>query len=454
MATPFRHQTRNDPLCGFFRWGSKLFPITNSHICIVQGEIDRERLRRALLQVVPRFEQLRDLRAAPEAEADLLVQAVTTRHPVAFDNENFRRELMALVAAAEPGGLVRHPVRLLLLKAEDGSRTCLHLGISHDVADVKSGNIVLAALMQEYEKGVGSAEAALPMTHRHHALESIRPGWYKGAAGLLRRGRAHLEITRRMSARERTQVRFTARGHAVPEEEQAGNDFHHLILPVDLQEAIHAAAGHYGVTLNTLFSAALVRYIGKHQEPQSPRAVYTIAVSLRRLLGDAYREAFRSFMVDCTLRVPHDVGTRELLAAVDAEMAAIRNGRLELELGRMENAISLFRNPLPKSLVYWIMKRTQGTNVLYSNPGVVDEDFAEFGKPGAPILETAIFGCLVHPYDLMFLTPTVNGRLQLDVVYRRACFPEVERQFVEPFLAELERLLQTETGPKCRVGRQ
>jgi len=453
----FGLQTKNDPLCGFFRWGSKLFPITNSHICIVQGDIDHERLHRALERTVPRFELLRELMTDRAARAggstpESLVRAVHTSHPVTFDDRGFRAFLMDLVDATEPSGLVRQPLRLLLVHGPERRRTCVYLGISHDVADVKSGNIVLAALMKEYDAmttaGTGDPAAVVMngVTHRRHTLSALQPGWYRGAAALLRQGRAQLEIARRMLARERTKVDFSDRqGHRV-EDRRAGNDFHHHVLSGERQRRLHATARHYGVTINSLFCAALTRYIGRHQESRSPLAVYTIAVSLRRLLGNAYREAFRSFMIDCTLRVPHQVGTRQLLAAIEAEVTAIRSGRLDLELGRMESAISLFRNPLPRSLVYWVMKRTQGTNLLYSNPGIVEEDLTQFGNGGRPILQTAIFGCLVHPYDLMFLTPTVNGRMQLDVVYRRESFPDVVAQFVTPLLAELDELIAPPPG--------
>lgn len=441
MADLFRLQAKNDPLCGFFRWGAKLFPITNSHMSIVHGDVDRELLARALQRIVPRFELLRDL--CPTAEG--LVSAIRSEHPIAFDNEGFRRDLMDGVVAAEPGGLVRTPLRLLIVHAVDHSRTCVHLGISHDVADVKSGNIVLARLMEEYEQlRAGAAEdgEAMP-TYEHHPLPRLKPAWYRGAAGLLRFGRVQLAIGKRMMARHRTQVHFGYHLRPASQKGQAvDNDFCHLVLPSALQSGIRAAAQRYGVTVNTLFSAALVRYIGQHQKRKSPLAVYTIAVSLRKLLGESFAESFRSFMIDCTLRIPHTGDTQTLLKTIEAEIATARGDRLELELGRMESAITLFRNPLPKGLVHWVMKRTQGTNVFYSNPGIVEEDFSAFGRNGLPIGEVVIFGCLVPPYDLMFLTPTLNGEIQIDVVYRKSCFPDIQSQFVEPLLQELERIIE------------
>jgi NRPS condensation-like uncharacterized protein len=386
-------------------------------------------------------------------EGDLF-KVATTKQAVVFDSPGFRRELMDFVAKSEPKGLVDYPLKLHVMYAEDNSQTCVHLGISHDLADVKSGNILLSQLMEEYERlhsPAGEASLHGPAdsgekhaTYPHVPLTELKPNWYVGSAAIRRKVRAYLEIAKRMSTRRRTQVvaapRHTvAHGNAGSGSDQ--NDFFHQTLPEDLQSAVFEAAKRHRTTVNTLFSAALVRYIAAHQGKENSPAVYTMAVSLRKLLGNAYNETFRSFMIDCTLRIPPCSDTSKLLRAIESEVEAIRQGRLELELGRMENAISLFRPPLPKALVYWIMRRTQGTNILYSNPGIVEEAFATFGADSLPIRDVAIFGCLVHPYDLMFLTPTVGGRLQLTVVYRSKIFQDIQQQFVTPFLQELRQIL-------------
>jgi hypothetical protein len=43
----------------------------------------------------------------------------------------------------------------------------------------------------------------------------------------------------------------------------------------------------------------------------------------------------------------------------------------------------------------------------------------------------------------MFHTPTINGKLQLDLIYRRSCFSNIEEQFIKPFIQELEHLMTT-----------
>ncbi len=454
MTNVFSTQTRNDPLCGFFRWGSKLFEITNHHIYIVQGEIDAGLLRQALRRTVEQFEILRDLclrdsKHGAIQESDGAIYTLDTPHPLSFESGAFRKTLMDFVASTEPGGLVRTPVRVHLAYSENRNQTCVHLGISHDVADVKSGNIVMARLMEEYAalRGAPGADAAQPPAadkrfYEHHPLSRIQPGWFSSRAVIKRKARANLSIAKRMLSSERTwlgSVDGDKEGN--PSAGSAGNDFYHLILPESLQKNIHEAARRHGVTVNTLFSGALVGYIERHQARKSSPAVYTVAVSLRKLIESSYYETFRSYMVDCTLKIARYLDKRERLRTIENEMAAIRNGRLELELGRMESAIPLFHDPVPRRLAFWIMERTQGTNILYSNPGVIEESFSFFGTDDLPILDTLTFGCLVHPYDIMFLTPTINGRMQLDIVYRRHRFSDIQKQFVAPFLEELDGII-------------
>jgi hypothetical protein len=444
-------RAHRDPLSGFFRWGRRLFPIANSHVCIVEGELDPNRLRHALQTTLGRFDHLHDLLTADEGirRTHLSGNALTvisSEHPLDFDSTGFRENLMAQVARHNGVNRDYEPVHLLLVHSADRRRSCLHLSITHDVADVKSGNIFLVELMREYAGTTGetapesATEREQGPRFEHLPLERLRPDWFAGWAPFVRWARANLEITRRMATRARTQISLPASG-TNPSPPEGDVDFRHIVLPQQLREELPLAARRYNVTINTFFSAALVRYIGRYQRRRHPLAVYTIAISLRKLIGAAYAETFRSYMIDCTLRVPHELEDQKLFSRIEAQTAAARQDDLEVELGRMESAITLFKSPLPRALVLWIMKRTQGTNILYSNPGVVEEDFSTVGPGGPSISAMTIFSCLVPPYDLVIHTPTIGGRLQLDLVYRRSSFSDIDGQFVKPFLWELEQLV-------------
>ncbi len=427
----------SDPVRGFFHWGARYFDTTNSHAYLLAGTPDLPDLRRALALASRRFELLGEHQ--PDAPLAVPVDETRISGELSFDNRVLRAALMDYVAGAATRSRRDPAPRLQLLTSSDSADSCIHLTISHEIADVKSGNLFMAAVIDEYRKLLAAGTATDDAPARRHpglALAAIRPDWYHPPTVVGRRTRAYVDIARRMLTPDRSAVRF-----APPAKNPGGNDFFHALLPAVLQEGIQRAARQAGVTINTVFSAALVRYIAAHQARPEKRATYSFALSLRKLFGPEHEDGFRSYMVPCTLRLSDRSDTHALLQEVDRRTRALRGGGLALELGRMENAVRLYRDGLPTAVVRWVMKRTQGTNIFYSNPGVIEEDFSTFGTPALPIRASLAIGCLVHPYDLMFYTSTFGGRTQLDIVYRREAFDDIATRFVAPFLGAVERIV-------------
>jgi len=427
----------SDPVRGFFHWGARYFDTTNSHAYLVAGIPELPTLHRALARALERFELLSENHA--ETALSVPVDESRIGGELSFDNPALRAALMDYVADAATRSHHGQPLRLQLVTSSDSTHSCIHLTISHEIADVKSGNLFMAAVIDEYRKLLAAGTATDDSPARRYpgqALSSIRPDWYYPSTVVTRRARAYVDIARRMLTTDRSAVRF-----APPAKDASGNDFFHAVLPAELQEGVCRAARQADVTINTVFSAALVRYIAAHQARPEKRATYSFALSLRKVFGAAHDEGFRSYMVPCTLRLSDRADTHALLREVDRRTHALRGGGLALELGRMENAVRLYRDGLPTAVVRWVMKRTQGTNIFYSNPGVIEEDFSSFGTPALPIHGSLAIGCLVHPYDLMFYTSTFGGRTQLDIVYRRNAFDDIVARFVTPFLSAVERIV-------------
>ncbi|MES9853303.1 MAG: hypothetical protein ABW170_15915 [Candidatus Thiodiazotropha sp. L084R] len=443
-------RAKNDPLSGFFRWGRQLFPVINNHACIIEERVDPLRLELAFRRTLERFEHLYDLISSDDKVrqrlfSDESIVITESKHSINFDSAEMRETLLSRIAGDDVAD-TGWPVRLHLILSSDGKQSCLHLGIAHDVADIKSGNIFLLELIQEYTrqviKNIHGSEAVGKHTihYEHLPLERLKPGWYNVKRKIVRWAISNRVIAWRMLTRIRTRVCFSTSDKS-QYNQISKTDFRHVVLPKQLADDLSAAARYYKVTINTIFSAALVRYIGCYQHKHQSHAVYTIAVSLRKLLGSAFADTFRSYMIDTTLRIPHSLENRALFSKIEEQTASARQDMLEIEMGRMESAITLFKSPLPRAIILWIMKRTQGTNIIYSNPGIVEENLSHFGTESSAISSIAIFGCLVPPYDLMFHTPMINGKLQLDIVYRRSCFNNIEEQFIQPFIHEMERLL-------------
>ncbi|MDR0716859.1 MAG: Arm DNA-binding domain-containing protein [Azoarcus sp.] len=145
----------------------------------------------------------------------------------------------------------------------------------------------------------------------------------------------------------------------------------------------------------------LEQYISQYQRCRTSDTNLTIAVSLRRFLGASFSDIFRTYMVDCKIRIHSETPVsprQEFLANVEDEVGRAIRDNIGIELGRMENAISLFSKFVPKSLISWIMTRTQGTNVFYSNPGIINEDFRFFGRTELVIRECSFVLFLVDSF--------------------------------------------------------
>ncbi|MDY0037562.1 MAG: hypothetical protein RBS05_16750 [Zoogloea oleivorans] len=429
----------NDPVSGFFHWGRRYFDTTNSHFFIIDGNVDSELLGEALRKAVCEFGLLGDTRhnyagITQDASSPVLDESMHSG-AMCFSDAVLRRTLMRHVAVHPTSA--SHPVRLQLIRSADSQRCCLHLLISHEVADVKSGHIFMARFMAIYatlrdSSSARHAGAGFPVC----SLADSRPEWFARRALLHRRSRAYVDIARRMLSVDRSCLRGSTSA-------SGGNDFFHQVLPEDLQQGLRIAARRHGVTLNTLFSGALVRYLDRHQGHSGRSVTYSFALSLRKLLGSEHAEAFRSYMVPCTVRLSPPASSRALLQDLGRQTGYLRTDGLALELGRMENAVGLYRDGLPGFVVRWVMKRTQGTNIFFSNPGVIEEDFSCFGTKSLPITDSLTVGCLVHPYDLMFYTSTFGGKTQLDVVFRSSCFGDIEKDFVTPLIAELRKIIDS-----------
>jgi NRPS condensation-like uncharacterized protein len=437
----FKRQTRHDPLCGFFREGAKLFSVTNHHIYLVKGKLDADIMKHSLSLVVNKFEVL--CKAWSESFVESAVYFSHTEDRIDFDSPVFRENLLKQVAINESNGHLNYPVRFYLIYSQKQNITCVHMAITHDVADIKSGNILMAKLMEIYnltcfnERDSGFYLNNIS-DYKHVFLSDLKPEWFKPLLVVKRKIKSNLMIVKRMFSFDRTVVA----PKNVNLQTIIGCDFYHYIIPESLQEGICKAAIFFNVTINTIFSGALVKYIQNAQKSKRSNANYTIAVSLRRFAGSAFSESFRSYMIDCKLSIPSKTGYHELLSFIDLKTKNIHKKNIELELGRMENAISLFSGFIPTSLVFWIMKRTQGTNIFYSNPGVIEEDFRFFGNKNTPIVDCAIFGGLIPPYDLMLVTSTINGRMQLDLIYNKFCFGDISENFLRPFLGYLNDIIE------------
>lgn len=234
-------------------------------------------------------------------------------------------------------------------------------------------------------------------------------------------------------------------------------DFYHSVVDSELETTAKRIAKHMGVTLNTLLTTALVRLTERGGTGLGFTRV-TCAISLRLTLDPRYADTFRNYLVPAGLRIRTGLPDRVLLAHVHGAVQRAREqAALQLELGRLEWLVLLLKIPVLYPLTRAIVRRAQGTNACVSNPGLIRADMRKLdacvegpARARAPSSYVG-FGCLVEPYDFILYTPTVNGRLQFDAVFRRSAFDDFSTQFMGPYCAELRRLLDSLDGAEPAV---
>lgn len=437
--------------------------VNTNQIMVVTGRIDANLLERSVRQAVGRIPLLRarPLRGPARLQHDAFttsmrfVDCQETAGECDFADASFRRRLMAFTHEHRLDWRERPPVQVLLVHSASGDSSCVYLSTHHGVADARSDSLLLRMIIDHYAalSGARPGPASAPPLP-YEALPAIRPDWYRPTQRALRWLRGVGSVAADMFLRD-VGLRVPLRGSRW--EGRAADpaigelDFHHGVLPTQTVDKLTRVAQAHGVTINTVLCAALVRLLERADGTRRGTVRITCAVSLRRLIDRRYDRSFRNYLVPSKIRIRMGQPSAELLGSVHAAIGQARGDRqLSTELGRLESLQRVLRYPVLHGLARSVVDVCQGTNACYSNPGRIEEDFTSFGSPQHRTLQFVGFGCLVPPYDFILYTPTLNGRMQLDLVYRRAAFANVERDFVAPFMDELQLLLHDPLPPPAR----
>ncbi|OHX13423.1 hypothetical protein BI347_07780 [Chromobacterium sphagni] len=443
-----------DALSEAFVHLGELANVNTNQILIVAGCLDAALLERSVRQAVAKVPLLRarPLAGRPGIEADAFsAELPLVRHfehagVCDFGDAAFRRLLMDFSFDNRLDWRGRPPVQLLLITAADRSSSCVYLNTHHGVADARSDSLLFRLIIDHYAYLSGAASAPPPIERLPYAmLTEIRPDWYRPLERTLRWLRGFRSVAADLLQRD-IGLRVPLRGPRWEDgAKQTGIgelDFFHSLLPEALSDRLTTVARGTGVTVNTLLCAALARHLERASGRSQGVLRITCAISLRRLIDRRYDLSFRNYLVPSKIRIRLGQSGRELIRSVHQAIGTARSDRqLSTELGRLESLLlALRRRPL-HGIARAMLNVCQGTNACYSNPGRIEEDFSSFGSDRHPTLQFVGFGCLVPPYDFILYTPTVNGRMQLDLVYRRAAFRAIQQEFVGPLLAALQQLL-------------
>lgn len=429
---------REDPLTGFFYQGRRRFSDVNHHMLMLNQPVCAEIFLLAAEHVMSELGSEINETGELHAKVEAVVHVLENAEPD-LNSADFRSQLLQQAFLSGQDG----KAPLIQMRLFSGARkSCIYLGISHAIADIQAAHEILCRLREVYEQllqGISPLHVQRPFL----PLQSVLPEWNRPANRVWRRLHTNMIMPGKLFSGSRT------RAGKYPTEIQgrflsSDIDFLHRKLPAELQSAVLTYSRQFAVSVNAIFSAALVIWL-RSLSPAAPASQFTIAVNLRGAPGWPVSRGFRSGMVNASLQIPAGVSGPDLCKTIQQQTEALKTpaGLLQA-MALMENAEGLMRSGLPSSMVYRLMHRAQSSNVLYSNPGRAKKNLEFFGE--ARVLDWCEFGCLVPPYGCMFLTPMLNQQLQLDVVFSRKRFPHPVEMFVEPYLQALSGLLSSVTA--------
>jgi NRPS condensation-like uncharacterized protein len=322
MKSNYKQLINNhDPLCDFFRRGAKYFSVTNHHIYLLEGRVNPEIMKISLMAVIEEFEVFAKRFKSTNKKISH-VEFEDTNLFISFSSKKFREHLLQKCSSDESDGFLKFPIRLYFFYSKEQDLTCMHLAITHDVADIKSGNIFVSRLMNAYGGNLSSNGPSFTSSlegYKDPSMKDIVPEYFRPLAIFKRRIVSNICIIYRIFSADRTLlVPSGIRSRdCILSKGNKKSDFVHHILSDQLQAGIRRAAKFYDVTINTIFSGALVLYICDTQYFRKSSANFTIAVSLRKNGLVDMSGSFRTFMVDCKVKIRKYSNYSTLLSVIN-----------------------------------------------------------------------------------------------------------------------------------------
>jgi NRPS condensation-like uncharacterized protein len=456
---------RLDPIAQSFLWFERRVNVHSHQIAILEGALDAGRLREAISRAIAQFPLLlgapdqtrRYLRPGVWRPSDApLLERDFEGGEMTFANRAFRRFLMDASAAAPPPRWSEGPpVRFLLVRGT--GRSCLLMGASHAVADALSDAALLETVGRFHaaQSAGNSSEASVApaVSPISAADEAPELGRYRETASAAARGflgAMALGFSRDIKLPWKPPFGNALNNGQAPAlapnasaEPPGALDFHVEALPDDLREEIKSAARAAGRKVNAVFCGALARLLWRMapKRDQGRKVRFTFALSLRQTPPSADRLLpFGNFAVPCLLRLNANAPATALAREVEEQVQRLRSGKgLRAELRKSASLLPALRWGAPFPNESRFVRRVLGTNVFYSNPGVLPQPFREFGPGGPRVLEYAGLSAVLPPYSLTLYTPQVGGVLYLNALYRVDRFGDFAADMARPLQDELRR---------------
>lgn len=405
----------------------------------LEGRLDHERLRAALLQALarhpvlnsrlkPRFMRAFDCEISPEPlPLDVRFARCATDEPAAVHSlllGNIWQESFDVTAG--------RPVRFHLL--ETPSRSYLQIITVRLYNDAKAGYRLAHDIAESY--------TALEFGNAYDTTPIDVPD--RGTASLFTR---HLPFRKRLRHALGAVKLFVLDllrpdvSMPIPDTRRGELDFAKVDFGAELLEGLRRRAKQEKVTVHALLALALFK-VWRASSPKGGSRRWLRVLdnfSLRHMTRDNADELYETLVVPYSVRLPGSGADAEVLAEMMGQLNHWKSGEILTELYRVRLYTALARfSPLRLSSAL-ITRYVAKSNIVMSNPGPVPYPLERFGS--VPIADFINFSQLFPPSRVMLIFSTFRNRLRALVVWDRNAYPHgPERELTAPLRSRLEEL--------------
>jgi hypothetical protein len=405
----------------------------------LEGRLDHERLRAALLQALarhpvlnsrikPRFMRAFDCEVAPEPlPLDVRIEQCETDEPAVV-----HQRLLANVWQESSDVTAGRPVRFHLL--ETPTRSYLQIITVRLYNDARAGYQLAHDIAESYT----ALEFGKPYDTTPIEVAD------RSTAALFTQHLPFLKRLRHALGAVKLMVLDLLRPDVsmpLPDTPRGEQDFAKVDFGAELLEGLRRRAKQEKVTVHAMLALALFQVWRASSPEKVGRRWLRILdnFSLRHLTRVNTDELYETLVVPYSVRLPTSGTDREVLTAMGDQLNHWKSGEILSELYRVRLYTALARfSPLRLSSAL-ITRYVAKSNIVMSNPGPVPFPLERFGS--VPIADFINFSQLFPPSRVMLIFSTFRGRLRALVVWDRNAYPDgPERELIAPLRAKLAEL--------------
>jgi NRPS condensation-like uncharacterized protein len=421
------------------------FNLNTFQCVVIDGRLDYSQLRHTLEVILPQFPLLlaglgpngKRLKTGHWKPEDIPIKKAFYSGEMIFKNPDFRLFLMNILQSNPIRWRQQPPIQFHLITSKDRNRSTFMFNAHHAAADAHADTMLMERIAREYRGTTTDRD------------DNIAGGIdYVDSSLLLKK---HLTPARGFSSLidHWRQFKYSRQVPFLPSSAETRKykkmlhtkiDFHYGPLSSDLDRLIRGISKRSGHTINAVIFAALYKALRRRSATENGvRVIYTM--SLRKYLNPAFQDAFQNFMIMDGLNFkasyPKD---EDLLTEISQRIKYMKTSGIVTLYKSWKQINGMLRLPFMKPVIPGVMRSLARSNICFSNPGKLPFRITRFGDDHHPVLEYSAFGCLVPPYDCLFYSPEVNGRIEFNVLYRSLYFSDIKSQLIDPMKQAIEEM--------------